>query len=228
MASEDVRQSAAAGLCPGSSAAYAAAGLGCIRPSPASLTLLWPPACLCTASYRRRTPPWARPPGAHVCFAVMSLSGVLCCSAETSRPPLDVCMPLAHVCHLCLLACSEGELVWGVAHIFASFNDTFVHVTDLSGKVRPPQGHGCSRAAASPPSPPTPRLQCRCRASGVRCKQVPSAPASAVMCNTGCISRCSHEAPLQHPTNMQPPLACPGAGDPGARHRRHEGEGGPR
>lgn len=35
-------------------------------------------------------------------------------------------------------ATREGELVWGVAHIFASFNDTFVHVTDLSGKVRPP------------------------------------------------------------------------------------------
>merc|ERR1711964_474381 len=28
----------------------------------------------------------------------------------------------------------EGELVFGVARIFASFNDTFVHVTDLSGK----------------------------------------------------------------------------------------------
>ena len=28
----------------------------------------------------------------------------------------------------------EGEQVFGVAHIFASFNDTFVHVTDLSGK----------------------------------------------------------------------------------------------
>lgn len=26
------------------------------------------------------------------------------------------------------------EIVFGVAHIFASFNDTFVHVTDLSGK----------------------------------------------------------------------------------------------
>ncbi|KAF7369024.1 hypothetical protein MVEN_00229200 [Mycena venus] len=26
------------------------------------------------------------------------------------------------------------QLVFGVAHIFASFNDTFVHVTDLSGK----------------------------------------------------------------------------------------------
>ena len=25
-----------------------------------------------------------------------------------------------------------GELVFGVARIFASFNDTFVHVTDLS------------------------------------------------------------------------------------------------
>lgn len=29
---------------------------------------------------------------------------------------------------------AEGEDVFGVAHIFASFNDTFVHVTDLSGK----------------------------------------------------------------------------------------------
>ena len=28
----------------------------------------------------------------------------------------------------------EGELVFGVAHIFASFNDTFVHVTDLTGR----------------------------------------------------------------------------------------------
>jgi len=29
---------------------------------------------------------------------------------------------------------AEGELVFGVAHIYASFNDTFVHVTDLSGR----------------------------------------------------------------------------------------------
>ncbi|KIY69028.1 hypothetical protein CYLTODRAFT_421064 [Cylindrobasidium torrendii FP15055 ss-10] len=29
---------------------------------------------------------------------------------------------------------ADGELVFGVAHIFASFNDTFVHITDLSGK----------------------------------------------------------------------------------------------
>jgi len=28
----------------------------------------------------------------------------------------------------------EGEHVFGVCHIYASFNDTFVHVTDLSGK----------------------------------------------------------------------------------------------
>eukprot|EP00210_Caulerpa_lentillifera_P003861 g3688.t1 len=28
----------------------------------------------------------------------------------------------------------EGEYVFGVAHIFASYNDTFVHVTDLSGR----------------------------------------------------------------------------------------------
>ncbi|KAK1414406.1 hypothetical protein QVD17_30150 [Tagetes erecta] len=31
-------------------------------------------------------------------------------------------------------ATREGELVFGVAHIFASFNDTFIHVTDLSGR----------------------------------------------------------------------------------------------
>ena len=28
----------------------------------------------------------------------------------------------------------EGEDVFAVAHIFASFNDTFVHVTDISGR----------------------------------------------------------------------------------------------
>mmetsp|Transcript_16822 Transcript_16822/g.38739 ORF Transcript_16822/g.38739 Transcript_16822/m.38739 type:complete len:195 (-) Transcript_16822:53-637(-) len=28
----------------------------------------------------------------------------------------------------------EGEEVFGVAHLFASFNDTFVHVTDLTGR----------------------------------------------------------------------------------------------
>jgi small subunit ribosomal protein S14e len=28
----------------------------------------------------------------------------------------------------------EGEEVFGVAHIFASFNDTFVHITDLTGR----------------------------------------------------------------------------------------------
>lgn len=30
---------------------------------------------------------------------------------------------------------AEGENVFGVAHIFASFNDTFVHITDLSGRL---------------------------------------------------------------------------------------------
>lgn len=29
---------------------------------------------------------------------------------------------------------ADGENVFGVAHIYASFNDTFVHITDLSGK----------------------------------------------------------------------------------------------
>jgi len=29
---------------------------------------------------------------------------------------------------------APGELVFATAHIYASFNDTFVHITDLSGK----------------------------------------------------------------------------------------------
>merc|ERR1712125_18503 len=28
----------------------------------------------------------------------------------------------------------DGELVFGVAHIYASYNDTFVHITDLTGR----------------------------------------------------------------------------------------------
>jgi len=28
----------------------------------------------------------------------------------------------------------DGEILFGVAHIYASFNDTFVHITDLSGR----------------------------------------------------------------------------------------------
>jgi small subunit ribosomal protein S14e len=28
----------------------------------------------------------------------------------------------------------DGDIVFGVCHIFASFNDTFVHVTDLTGR----------------------------------------------------------------------------------------------
>ena len=28
----------------------------------------------------------------------------------------------------------QGELVFGVCHLFASFNDTFIHVTDISGR----------------------------------------------------------------------------------------------
>lgn len=56
--------------------------------------------------------------------------------------------------------------MWGVAHIFASFNDTFVHVTDLSGadplvwtRWFPPASH----AGLCMPAPfPAWRCQCFC------------------------------------------------------------------
>lgn len=44
--------------------------------------------------------------------------------AKEEQPVVSLAPPIA-----------EGEVRFGVAHIFASFNDTFVHVTDLSGKT---------------------------------------------------------------------------------------------
>merc|ERR1712008_496372 len=44
----------------------------------------------------------------------------------------------------------DGELVFGVAHIFASFNDTFVHITDLSGRVTGGMKVKADRDEASP------------------------------------------------------------------------------
>ena len=43
---------------------------------------------------------------------------------QTQEQPVVVLGPQA----------KEGELVYGIAHILASFNDTFVVVTDLSGR----------------------------------------------------------------------------------------------
>ena len=39
-----------------------------------------------------------------------------------------------HWNHLSIVQARDNSQVFGVARIFASFNDTFVHVTDLSGK----------------------------------------------------------------------------------------------
>eukprot|EP00339_Tiarina_fusa_P027759 CAMPEP_0117022510 /NCGR_PEP_ID=MMETSP0472-20121206/16905_1 /TAXON_ID=693140 ORGANISM="Tiarina fusus, Strain LIS" /NCGR_SAMPLE_ID=MMETSP0472 /ASSEMBLY_ACC=CAM_ASM_000603 /LENGTH=145 /DNA_ID=CAMNT_0004728381 /DNA_START=30 /DNA_END=467 /DNA_ORIENTATION=+ len=43
--------------------------------------------------------------------------------AEETAPVVDIRTQAAQV-----------ESRWGVAHIFASFNDTFVHVTDITGR----------------------------------------------------------------------------------------------
>ena len=46
---------------------------------------------------------------------------------------------------------AEGENVFGVAHIFASFNDTFVHVTDLSGRYASHTVHRGNSIYRAPP-----------------------------------------------------------------------------
>merc|ERR1712108_48587 len=48
----------------------------------------------------------------------------------------------------------DGENVFGVAHIYASFNDTFVHVTDLSGRETIVRVTGGIKVKADRTSPP--------------------------------------------------------------------------
>jgi small subunit ribosomal protein S11 len=50
---------------------------------------------------------------------------------------------------------AERELKWGVAHIYASFNNTIVHITDISGAETVARGSGgmVVRADREKPSP---------------------------------------------------------------------------
>ncbi|CCF75852.2 small subunit ribosomal protein S14e [Babesia microti strain RI] len=48
-------------------------------------------------------------------------------SARVKQPQVDVKTQLGPQAR-------DGEHVFGVAHIYASFNDTFIHVTDLSNR----------------------------------------------------------------------------------------------
>ena len=63
-------------------------------------------------------------------FPLLKLSSLWTnCSSHTNLFPRHSEERATH-----LPVTKEGEEVFGVAHIFASFNDTFVHVTDLSGR----------------------------------------------------------------------------------------------
>merc|ERR1711898_78804 len=57
----------------------------------------------------------------------MGLSSIRTMSKKVVKKPVEDSTSLANTIR-------EGEVVFGVAHIYASFNDTFVHVTDLSGR----------------------------------------------------------------------------------------------
>jgi small subunit ribosomal protein S14e len=54
--------------------------------------------------------------------------------ARALQPPKKTKAPAAEQTVSLGPQLAEGDLNFGVAHIFASFNDTFVHITDLSGK----------------------------------------------------------------------------------------------
>ena len=119
-------------------------------------------------------------------------------------------------------ATREGELVWGVAHIFASFNDTFVHVTDLSGKVRRRRGSGLHLLGSSRNARGLLGSSRICRRGG---SGGDSGRRAACSWHAG-LPAASHAPP--HPACRPLLLLLRPAGDAGAHHRRHEGEGGPR
>merc|ERR1711988_1463994 len=57
----------------------------------------------------------------------MGLSSIRTMSKKVVKKPVEDSTSLANTIR-------EGEVVFGVCHIYASFNDTFVHVTDPSGR----------------------------------------------------------------------------------------------
>ena len=54
-----------------------------------------------------------------------------------------------------MMSFAARELKWGIAHIYASFNNTIVHITDLSGAETVARGSGgmVVRADREKPSP---------------------------------------------------------------------------
>uniref|UniRef100_A0A7C2ZC31 Small ribosomal subunit protein uS11 n=1 Tax=Ignisphaera aggregans TaxID=334771 RepID=A0A7C2ZC31_9CREN len=53
------------------------------------------------------------------------------------------------------MSMAERELKWGIAHIYASFNNTIIHITDISGAETVARGSGgmVVRADREKPSP---------------------------------------------------------------------------
>ncbi|CEL62043.1 40S ribosomal protein S14 OS=Podocoryne carnea GN=RPS14 PE=2 SV=1 [Rhizoctonia solani AG-1 IB] len=67
---------------------------------------------------------------------------------------------------------AEGELVFGVAHIYASFNDTFVHITDLSGKETITRVTGGMKVKADRDESSPYAAMLAAQDAAVRCKEV--------------------------------------------------------
>ena len=68
----------------------------------------------------------------------------------------------------------EGEYVFGVAHIFASYNDTFVHVTDLSGRETIVRITGGMRVKADRDESSPYAAMLAAQDVAIRCKVTPS------------------------------------------------------
>jgi len=65
-----------------------------------------------------------------------------------------------------------GELVFAVAHIYASFNDTFVHITDLSGRETISRVTGGMKVKADRDESSPYAAMLAAQDVAVRCKQV--------------------------------------------------------
>ncbi|KAF1742802.1 hypothetical protein MXB_311, partial [Myxobolus squamalis] len=66
----------------------------------------------------------------------------------------------------------EGEEIFGVAHIYASFNDTFVHVTDLTGSETISKVTGGMKVKADRDEPSPYAAMLAAQDVAVRCKEL--------------------------------------------------------
>merc|ERR1712072_533346 len=87
--------------------------------------------------------------------------------------------------HALVAQLGENELVFGVAHIYASYNDTFVHITDLTGRETMVRVTGGMKVKADRDESSPYAAMLAAQDVAVRCKELGITALHIKICGTG-------------------------------------------